>query len=129
MLNPSTRFIESMVIGEVEGFQVLGRLTNDYFTIEKSYDGINYIFCDKVFGSGTTSMITEYSYDDRRIHGPLIYYRLSQVDYDGNSTTFDPIAIRVSLDGTTDFAIVNLLGQEVNEYYEGYKLFVPKGSR
>jgi PKD repeat protein len=58
---------------------------NDYFLLERSYDGINYSEIARINGSGTTSSISEYSYEDRDIlSGRNVYYRLSQFDFNGD---------------------------------------------
>lgn len=59
---------------------------NDYFTIERSNDGVNFDFLDKVEGAGTINYSKSYSVNDLKPHKGMNYYRLSQTDYDGNKT-------------------------------------------
>jgi len=66
---------------------------NDYFTIERSTDGVNFDeIVDVVEGSGTTQEITEYNYMDRNAHIGVNYYRIKQTDYNGD---FDFSEVRV----------------------------------
>ena len=57
-------------------------LDNDYFTIERSRDGLEFVELDQIPGKGTTQSESSYSYLDEK---PIIgksYYRLKQTDYD-----------------------------------------------
>lgn len=101
-------------------------INNDYFIIEKSNDGVNYVYCNKIYGFGNKSTITNYSYCDYKINNTFIYYRLSQFDYDGVKTIFDPIVIKIPKETDNNFKIVNVLGQEVDETYEGLKFYIQK---
>ncbi|MFN5031429.1 MAG: T9SS type A sorting domain-containing protein [Flavobacteriia bacterium] len=61
-------------------------LNNDYFTIERSLDGLDFEEIVEVSGNGTTSQMSTYKWtDDRPIPGTT-YYRLSQTDYNGEKT-------------------------------------------
>lgn len=68
---------------------------NDYFVIEKSYDGIYFNEIDKVKGAGTSSTKTTYQFTDRNndLH-ERIYYQLKQVDYDGKESTSSIVAVK-----------------------------------
>jgi hypothetical protein len=59
-------------------------INNDYFTIERSEDGDNFLPLKKIKGAGnSTAMLHYVSADDNPKKG-LNYYRLKQTDYDGN---------------------------------------------
>jgi hypothetical protein len=58
---------------------------NDYFTIEKSQDGIHFQFLANINGSGTTTLANYYEYVDTNPFSDLTYYRLTQTDYNGES--------------------------------------------
>lgn len=54
---------------------------NDYFTVEKSTNGLDYTAIAKVTGAGTSSSPNKYStYDNSPLEGTT-YYRLKQTDY------------------------------------------------
>ncbi|MEQ8551610.1 MAG: T9SS type A sorting domain-containing protein [Cyclobacteriaceae bacterium] len=58
-------------------------LNNDFFTLERSGDGNNWIPILKLDGAGTTNQMQSYqAVDDQPIRG-MVYYRLKQTDYDG----------------------------------------------
>ena len=56
---------------------------NDYFSIERSVDGINWIKIGEVNGAGTSNIPVSYQYFDFDVFRGLTYYRLKQVDFDG----------------------------------------------
>lgn len=56
---------------------------NDYFTLEKSRDAIEWDLVELIDGNGTTSKKREYNYLDQRDYSGQVYYRLSQTDFDG----------------------------------------------
>ena len=49
----------------------------------------------------------------------ISYYRLKQTDYNGQSETFDPVAVSVSSTEKIVDKVFNLMGQEVEDTYEG----------
>jgi len=61
-------------------------IDNDYFTLERSVDGINFTTIDSQAGAGTTSINQYYDYLDKDAPNGLSYYRLWQTDYDGTTT-------------------------------------------
>jgi hypothetical protein len=58
-------------------------LNNSGFEIEKSKNGKDWEIIDFVEGSGTTSEISEYQYQDVNPYSGINYYRLKQFDFDG----------------------------------------------
>ena len=108
---------------------------NDYFTVQRSKDGINWIDLFEVDGAGNSSTLIDYLELDR---DPIIgqsYYRLKQTDYDGafeysnsqsvfieiNSQeilvypnpTNDQITIIGSEQELSEIRLFNTLGQEI----------------
>lgn len=61
---------------------------NDFFTIEKSIDGINFISIGTIAGAGNSTSILNYTFIDYNANSGISYYRLKQTDYNGNSETF-----------------------------------------
>jgi hypothetical protein len=59
---------------------------NDYFTIERSVDCIEWQKIGKVQGAGNSNYIRQYEYTDHYPYEGVNYYRLIQTDFDGNST-------------------------------------------
>ncbi|UOG76757.1 cadherin-like domain-containing protein [Hymenobacter tibetensis] len=70
-------------------------LQNDHFNIERSLDGKNFERIHVVKGQGTSPKEVAYRYTDAgagRLSLKPIYYRLQQVDLDGNSS-YSPVRI------------------------------------
>ncbi len=65
-------------------------IENDYFTLECSEDGEEFIAIDYVHGAGTTSETTEYKYVwERKPKNETLYFRLKQTDYNGKYSYSD----------------------------------------
>jgi len=58
---------------------------NDFFEVERSTDGISFYPIGRVSGAGTTSSLHNYRFTDGDPVNGLAYYRLRQVDYDGQA--------------------------------------------
>ena len=61
-------------------------INNDYITIEKTIDGLNYEEVSIIHGQGNSNHILAYSTEDPTPFSGVSYYRLKQTDYDGEST-------------------------------------------
>lgn len=95
---------------------------NDYFTIEKTKDGIDWEVVDREPGAGNSSNQLYYSFVDENVESIINYYRLKQTDYDGKFKYSDIISIdNRNNRGTKEVVkITNILGQEVDlQYYKG----------
>jgi hypothetical protein len=73
-------------------WKTASEINNDYFTIESSKNGIDWTFVAKVAGSGNSNMEKSYSYNDITSES-VLYYRLTQTDFNGQFKTFDPIVV------------------------------------
>jgi len=69
---------------------------NEGFNIEKSYDGINFSKIGFIAGMGTTNSTNYYAFEDNQAFQNA-YYRLKQLDFDGNYE-YSPI-VYLSIDG------------------------------
>ena len=56
---------------------------NDYFTLEKSKDGLNFTAFSKIDGAGNSNITLNYSVEDNNPYNGISYYRLKQTDFDG----------------------------------------------
>ena len=107
-------------------WEVASQLNNDYFIVEHSIDGYVWEEVDIIMGDGTTSKFMTYeTIHENPING-YNYYRLTQVDYDGQYETFKPISLFVNTFGEREFIVrkTNLIGQDVNENYSGPTLII-----
>lgn len=69
------------------------QINNDYFTIERSSDGINYQQIGTVDGAGNNNEIVNYSFIDYKPFKGISYYRLKQTDFDGKSSSSKIISV------------------------------------
>jgi hypothetical protein len=67
-------------------WETASETNNDFFTIERSIDGITWETVSHIPGSGNSSFINEYAYTDTYFLSEIHYYRLKQTDYDGASS-------------------------------------------
>ena len=68
-------------------------INNNYFTIERSIDGINFETIATVDGAGNSSQILNYSAVDNAPLCGISYYRLKQTDYDGEFSYSSLVAV------------------------------------
>jgi hypothetical protein len=68
-------------------------IDNDYFAIERSADGREFRSIGVVPGRGTTDREVSYVFHDERPLPGRSYYRLRQVDFDGTTELFGPVAV------------------------------------
>nr|MBA3705031.1 T9SS type A sorting domain-containing protein [Bacteroidota bacterium] len=66
---------------------------NDFFTVEKSRDGINFENIGIVDGGGNTISVLNYSLIDDSPYKGVSYYRLKQTDFDGKFSYSHLIAV------------------------------------
>ena len=86
---------------------------NDYFSIERSADGLRFSEIGRVQGAGNSLQTREYNYTDNTPLRGINYYRLKQVDYDGKYT-FSPV-VSLNFDGTDRGNGVRLSPQPVKD--------------
>ncbi len=81
----SLAWFKGEVVGD-EGYlywKTESELNNDYFEIQRSFDGGEFEVIGKVNGNGTTESAVDYMYEDASLQYGKNYYRLRQVDFDG----------------------------------------------
>jgi hypothetical protein len=71
-------------------------INNDYFVIEKSNDAINFFPIETIQGNGNSNVLINYSFIDNTPNFNTAYYRLKQVDFNGNFEYFDIVASNCS---------------------------------
>jgi hypothetical protein len=74
-------------------WQTASELNNDYFTIERSVEGSPFEAIGQVDGAGTTMQMNDYSFNDLNPGEGWNYYRIRQVDFNGESTTSTIVAL------------------------------------
>lgn len=63
-------------------------INNDFFTVERSPDALNYLPIGLVNGAGNSSVVQNYSFIDTDPLSGTSYYRLKQTDFNGMTETF-----------------------------------------
>ncbi len=58
-------------------------INNDYFTIEKTMNGVDFEMVTTLPGAGNSNQLLEYSTYDNEPYQGVSYYRLKQTDFDG----------------------------------------------
>lgn len=78
---------------------------NDYFTIERSKDGVLFEMLNTVDGAGNSTSERHYADTDYNPYSGISYYRLKQTDYNGSYTYSDMVAVNytISDDGISIF--------------------------
>ncbi len=97
---------------------------NDFFTIERSIDGVDWEIIKYIDGAGTTTSGNMYELIDENYKSVINYYRLSQTDFDGTKEVFNDNIITIDnrLNAENIETIFNLLGQKVDINYQGIKV-------
>ena len=87
-------------------------IDNDYFTVERAKDAIEYENVVEVLGAGNSIVRIDYSATDEEPLYGTSYYRLKQVDYDGTFSYSDIVSIENNYTNISNF----------NVYYDGQNI-------
>ncbi|ANQ50521.1 T9SS type A sorting domain-containing protein [Flammeovirga yaeyamensis] len=68
-------------------------INNSHFVIEKSSDKTNWFELAVIEGNGNSNTTINYSYTDQNITHNTVYYRLKQVDFDGQFKYYQPAKV------------------------------------
>ncbi len=90
-------------------------IENDYFTLERSTDGVNFELISTQKGAGTSSENKRYNYLDREAPSGISYYKLWQTDFDGTISNYGMIELSR---GEANLAINQLLPIPVLDFLE-----------
>ena len=92
---------------------------NDYFLLERSEDGVKWDNINITNSVENSNTKMDYSFRDFTFTNKLNYYRLTQVDLNGVSETFNVISINNLSKTKKVLKITNTLGQEVPQDTKG----------
>jgi hypothetical protein len=81
---------------------------NNKFIVEKSRDAINFEFVTELAGAGNSNTILNYKAADKYPFEGIGYYRLKQVDFDGQYTYSDLKSVNVVKQNKFDFSYLNM---------------------
>ncbi len=100
-------------------WSTLSELNFDYYTLEKSEDGLNFEWLMELDGTGNSFSTNNYVYQDLQVQKTINYYKLWITDFDGHKKEIGIVAI----DNREKVKIIskkyNLLGQEIDDTYVG----------
>lgn len=98
-------------------------VNNNYFNVERSEDGVNFESIGKVSGNGNSNVTNEYIFTDLMVNSDY-YYRLKQVDYNGNFEFSNSIFLKnkkqteVNVYPNPTSGVLNVnISNEKEEYY------------
>jgi hypothetical protein len=103
-------------------WQTASEMNNDHFDIERSTDGKQFSTIGEQRGAGTSRDIIAYAFTDHTasqafLQSNILYYRLKQVDIDGNYTYSDIVNVANAVPG--QFEIVSV---KPNPFASGFEL-------
>ncbi len=87
--------------------------SNDYFNIESSTDGVNFRFIAQIEGSGNSTEANNYSYTIKDFNKTVNYYRINQVDFNGEFQIHNTVVIDNTPTEKDIYRIVSLDGKPV----------------
>lgn len=80
--------------GKVQlNWETASEKNNEAFQVEKSKDAVNWSILAEVKGSGTSNVISRYTYTDTKPDTKATYYRLQQTDINGEATYSNIISV------------------------------------
>jgi hypothetical protein len=97
-------------------------INNDYFTILRSGDGIDWEEVARYPGKGNSSQIHYYQLVDSSPLEGISYYKIIQTDFDGMIDESKIRSIYVTNSNDKLLHRLNTLGQEVNETFHGIQI-------
>lgn len=89
-------------------WQTASEKDNDYFTIEYSTDALNFSELATVSGAGTSTEILNYEYNHSTNATGVMYYRLRQTDYDGQTECSDIVALSLAGHQTANVSNIDI---------------------
>lgn len=84
----------------------LSETNNDYFLLERSSDLISFTPLAEIDGAGNSQVVNNYSYYDPTETSDIIYYRLKQVDKNGEFSYSNIINIESTLNENSFFGTI-----------------------
>lgn len=99
-------------------WQTASELNNDFFSLERSYDGINYEYITKIDGAGNSNSILNYYFEDISVdfNKTTVYYKLNQYDFDGKSNSY--ISVINLLNEFEKDKILFVTQTDINDYFQ-----------
>ena len=127
-------FYAMLNLGDVDlGWATAAEINNDYFTVQRSVDGINFETVAVVPGAGNSTVMLHYAAQDKDPYTGISYYRLMQTDYDGaasysqtviiNNTSSAVSQVTVYPNPVTAYALITLNSKIKNSGDIAFQLY------
>jgi len=102
-------------------WQTASEVDNDYFTVERSENGVDFFDLSRVDGAGNSAHTINYFTMDTDFNRTVLYYRLKLTSFNGEESFSDIASVDMSQTQNQGVIImtVNSLGQEVDETAKG----------
>jgi len=94
-------------------WQTVSETNNNHFEIQKSFDEEIFNTIAFVPGSGNSNTPVEYSYTDKNSETGITYYRIKQVDFDGNENYSKTLSV-INENPTPGIAVNTFFNQQLN---------------
>lgn len=96
-------------------WKTASEINNNGFDVERSATGAVFEKISFIKGAGNSTQINNYKFEDRDIEHNISYYRLKQVDFNGDSQYSNIIAVRRNSDQAgIEFIFPNPFDDEIN---------------
>lgn len=96
---------------------------SDYFELTKSYDLVTFFDPIKIESSGNSTTLNQYSYTDSNFErNKTIYYKLSEVDFDGYKEDLSIISINSLYENNLEVEIFDVLGKKQTDFINGVNI-------
>jgi len=89
-------------------------MNNDRFEIEKSSDNKNFVTIGDVKGAGNSSLTLNYTFTDMNLLNGTSYYRLKQIDLDGNTSFSKTLIVTNTVAKNISTMLPNPFSNELN---------------
>ena len=84
-----------------------GEVSVDRYEIESSIDGINWTYVSSMYANGNDQQ-NDYTYIDKKIASNFMYYRVKEVDVNGNASFTSTSSIRLNATAALNVAIASV---------------------
>jgi len=99
-------------------------INNQYFVVERSLDAVNWFELSNVNGVGNSTTSTNYTYLDFSFQrNTTNYYRLKQVDFNGDFKYFSIIFVNNNQSIKNVKKVFSLIGVEVDKSTKGFLIY------
>lgn len=109
-------------------WQTASEINNDFFTIERSKNGLDWEEVSKIDGAGNSTALLSYSTIDENPYRGISYYRLKQTDFDGQFEYSDIRSVTIKQNTTEVVIYPNPVNNQItiqanDQELQGIKIF------